>query len=68
MIASYKYPRLLLSIQGDIFTLSSTLYEIIIGVAPYHELFEEEIDTRYLNTDFPKTKSLGLIGGIIKYY
>jgi hypothetical protein len=40
----------------------------MIGVAPYHELFEEEIDTWYLNTDFPETESLGLIGGIIKYY
>ena len=68
MTASYKYPRLLLSIQGDIFTLSSTLYEIIIGVAPYHKLFEEEIDTWYSNTDFPKTESLRSIGSIIKYY
>jgi serine/threonine protein kinase len=63
--ASHRYPGPLLSVQGDIFALGSTLYEIMTGVVPYHELSEEEIEARYSKRDFPETKSLGLVGGII---
>lgn len=54
-----------LSIQGDIFALGSTLYEIMIGDVPYHQLSEEEIRARYSINEFPETKFLGPIGGII---
>ncbi|KAI9767789.1 MAG: hypothetical protein M1840_005470 [Geoglossum simile] len=63
--ASHRYPGPLLSVQGDIFALGSTLYEIMTGVVPYHELSEEEIEVRYSKRGFPEMKSLGSVGGII---
>jgi hypothetical protein len=35
------------------------------GVAPYNEFSKEEIEARYLEGDFFKTKSLGLIRDVI---
>ncbi|KAI9763230.1 MAG: hypothetical protein M1839_006574 [Geoglossum umbratile] len=64
--ASHRYPGPLLSVQGDIFALGSTLYEIMTGVVPYHKLSEKEIEVRYSKRDFPETKSLGSVGDIIR--
>ena len=57
--ASHRYPGQLLSVQGDIFALGSTLYEIMAGVVPYHELTEEEIEARYKKGTFPKQSYSG---------
>ena len=63
--ASHQYPRLAISILGDIFALGSTFYEIITGGVPYPEFSNKEIKARYLKGDFPNIKSSGLIGDII---
>ncbi|KAK2623873.1 hypothetical protein QTJ16_006507 [Diplocarpon rosae] len=63
--ASHHCPGPPDSIQGDIFALGSTLYEIVTGNVPYHELSEEEVEARYSKGEFPKTKSLGPIGDVI---
>jgi hypothetical protein len=41
--ASYRYLRPALSTQSDIFTLRSTLYEIMTGIRLYHDRGEREI-------------------------
>ena len=64
---SHQYLGPALSIQGDIFALGSTLYEIMTGNVPYHAFPEEEIKARYLQRQFPETKSLGPIGDIITH-
>ena len=63
--ASHRWPGPALSIQGDIFALGSTLYEIVTGNVPYHELPEEVVEARYTKHEFPETKFLGPIGDII---
>ena len=65
--ASHRYPGSALSVQGDIFALGSTLYEIMTGVVPYHEFSEKEIESRYSKYEFPETKSLGPIGDVITH-
>lgn len=63
--ASHRSPGPALSIQGDIFALGSTLYEIVKGSSPYQEFSEEDIEARYYRGEFPETKSLGPIGDVI---
>lgn len=63
--ASHRCPGSALSMQGDIFALGSTLYEIMTGVVPYYECSEEEVKARYSKGKFPETKFLGSIGDII---
>jgi serine/threonine protein kinase len=65
--ASHRCPGPALSIQGDIFALGSTLYEIMTGVVPYHEYSEEEVKARYAKREFPETKFLGSIGDVITH-
>jgi serine/threonine protein kinase len=62
---SHRSPGPALSVQGDIFALGSTLYEIITRASPYHEFSEEEIEARYSRCEFLETKSLGPIGDVI---
>jgi serine/threonine protein kinase len=62
---SHRSPGSALSIQGDIFALGSTLYEIMTGDVPYRALSEEEIHARYAIKEFPETKFLGPMGDII---
>ncbi|KAF1990327.1 kinase-like protein [Aulographum hederae CBS 113979] len=63
--ASHLIPGENLSIQGDLFALGSTLYRIATGLNPYSELEEDEIETRFLNGEFPETKSLGRCGEVV---
>ncbi|KAH6712138.1 kinase-like domain-containing protein [Leptodontidium sp. MPI-SDFR-AT-0119] len=63
--ASHRCPGPAVSIQGDIFALGSTLYEIMTGDVPYHELPEEEVEARYSKGEFPETNFLGPIGDVI---
>ena len=63
--ASHRYPGPPLSILEDIFALGSTIYEIMTGGVPYPKCSDKEIKARYLESDFPNTKSLGSIGDII---
>ena len=55
------------STRVDLFSLGSTLYEIWTGKPPYYELehVEMEITNLFERSEFPETKSLGLIGDII---
>jgi serine/threonine protein kinase len=64
--ASHEYPGPALSIQGDIFAFGSVLYEIMTGNAPYRDLAEDEILSRYSKGVFPDTSSLQAIGGVIR--
>jgi serine/threonine protein kinase len=63
--ASHRCSGSVSSMQGDIFALGSTLYEIMTGVVPYYEYSEEEVKARYSKGKFPETKFLGSIGDII---
>jgi serine/threonine protein kinase len=66
--ASHKYPGDdLISTQGDLFALGSTLYEILTGKPPYYELRlkEMEITNLYQQSKFPETRCLGPMGDII---
>ncbi len=63
--ASHRRPRDTLCIQGDIFALGSTLYKIITGHNPYHDLTEREIEALFLKESFPQTDSLGPFGEVI---
>ena len=63
--ASHRCPGPALSIQGDIFALGSTMFEIMTGNVPYHNLLENEVKARYSRGKFPDTELLGPVGGII---
>ncbi|KAF2813573.1 kinase-like protein [Mytilinidion resinicola] len=63
--ASYRSPGDTLCIQGDIFAFGSTLYKIITGYNPYHDLTEREIKALFLKGSFPETNSLGPLGEVI---
>lgn len=60
--ASHRGPGVLKSIEGDIFALGSTMYEIMTGQAPYTGREEEEIVGLFSKSKFPDTTSLGPIG------
>jgi serine/threonine protein kinase len=64
--ASHRSPRVLKSIEGDIFALGSSFYEILTGQAPYAELEEDEIMDLFSESKFPETTSLGPMGDIIQ--
>lgn len=66
VIASHRYPGSALSIKGDLFTFGSVLYKIITGAAPYHTLSKADIYAQFLKGEFPETKSLQVIGSIVK--
>ncbi|KAI1002882.1 hypothetical protein K3495_g5323 [Podosphaera aphanis] len=63
--ATHHCPGSALSIQGDVFALGSTLYEVMTGVAPYHQYSEREVERKFSRHEFPDTKLLGPIGAII---
>ena len=63
---SHEYPGNPLSVQGDLFAFGSMLYEIMTGHAPYDNLAEREINSRYMNGVFPETGSLQGVGYIIQ--
>ncbi|TLD37736.1 kinase-like protein [Venturia nashicola] len=63
--ASHRYPGELLSEQADIFSLGSTLFEIICGQCPYDGRTDGDIMALFKKSIFPETKHLGLIGNII---
>jgi len=63
--ASHRSPRVLDSVEGDIFALGSSMYEIMTGQAPYTEHDEYEIERLFSESKFPDTTSLGPIGDII---
>ncbi|KAH8723057.1 kinase-like domain-containing protein [Phaeosphaeriaceae sp. PMI808] len=62
---SHRRPRDTLCIQGDIFALGSTLYNIIVGHNSYHDLPERKIEALFLEESFPETKPLGPLGEAI---
>jgi serine/threonine protein kinase len=64
--ASHRGPGVLESIEGDIFALGSTMYEIITGQAPYTGREEEEIVGLFSKSKFPDTSTLGPIGCTIR--
>lgn len=63
--ASHEYPGPLQSAEADIFALGSTLYELMTESRPYAGLPDKVIEERYKRGQFPVTRSLGLVGGII---
>lgn len=63
--ASHRFPRPALSIQGDLFALGSTLFEIMAGVVPLSGYNEEQVKAQYTKRIFPETGFLGSIGDII---
>ena len=63
--ASHRSPRVLDSVEGDVFVLGSSMYEIMTGQAPYTEHDENEIERLFSESKFPVTTSLGPIGDII---
>lgn len=64
--ASHEYPGPLQSAEADIFALGSTLYELMKENRPYAGLSDKVIEERYKRGQFPETKSLGLVGAIIR--
>lgn len=44
--------------QGDLIAIGSMCYEGMTGYAPYDDLAEREINSRYMNCMFPETGSL----------
>lgn len=63
--ASHECPGSTLSIEGDIFALGSTFYEIMTGQSPYATLSDEEIATSYAQSQFPDVSFMGPIGHVI---
>jgi serine/threonine protein kinase len=63
--ASHEYPGPLQSAEADIFALGCTLYELMAESRPYAGLSDKVIEERYKRGQFPETKSLGDVGGII---
>ncbi|OCL09452.1 kinase-like protein [Glonium stellatum] len=64
--ASHRSPGVLNSIEGDLFALGSSFYEILTGEAPYAGREEDEIRSLFSESKFPEaTTSLGPMGDII---
>ena len=63
--ASHEYPGPLLSVEADLFTLGSTLYELMNESRPCAGLTDEVILEHCSKGEFPKTESLGSVGSII---
>ncbi|KAF2245225.1 kinase-like protein [Trematosphaeria pertusa] len=62
---SYRRPGDTCCIKADIFAFGSTVYNIVTGQSPYHDLSDCEIDRRFERGEFPETDSLGPLGKII---
>jgi len=58
--ASHCSPGDLDSIEGDVFALGSSMYEIMTGQAPYAGREEEEIEGLFSKSEFPDITSLAL--------
>ncbi|KAE9982211.1 hypothetical protein EG327_005920 [Venturia inaequalis] len=63
--ASHCSPGDLNSIEGDLFALGSTFYEVLTGESPYAECEEDEIRSLFSDSVFPETTGLGPMGYII---
>ncbi|KAH9204739.1 kinase-like domain-containing protein [Leptodontidium sp. 2 PMI_412] len=63
--ANHECPGSTLSIEGDIFALGSTFYEMMTGQSPYATLPDEEIATSYAQSQFPDVSFMGPIGHVI---
>ncbi|KAK4238593.1 kinase-like domain-containing protein, partial [Achaetomium macrosporum] len=62
---NYEYPGPKLSHKADIFSLGSTIYELMTDSPPYAGLSEKMILSRYSKGEFPDTESLGTVGSLI---
>lgn len=62
---SHRRPGDTCCVEADIFAFGSTLYTIVTGQSPYHDLSDYEIDERFVHGSFPQTDSLGPLGKII---
>jgi serine/threonine protein kinase len=68
---THKLPGKAISIETEVFAFGSTLYEIMTGCQPYHELFSPNLNHRdgiiklFKENKFPSTQGLGDAGHII---
>ena len=51
--------------KGDVFALGSVLYFIVVGMEPYGDLKEEEVDNLFKNGQFPNVDAIAC-GGVIR--
>ncbi|KAF1913690.1 hypothetical protein BDU57DRAFT_456586 [Ampelomyces quisqualis] len=62
---SHRRPGDTCCVEADISAFASTLYTIVTGQSPYHDLSDYKIDERFVHGSFPQTDSLGPLGKLI---
>ena len=63
---SYDYPNPPTLKKGDQFALGSTLYEMVVGRRPYHDLDDDVITKNYQQHQFPNVDSLATLQKVIR--
>ena len=46
------------NVHTDLFALGSSIYHILTGLPPYHELSDEEVELKYKQANFPSTEGI----------